>query len=310
MTHTLLVTTGNGMFGRALVNALAGDVDVNVRALVRNESAFNVSAPNVSSIVGDMDKPETLVAAVDGVDQIFLVSPMDEHIAEREIAVIDAAVATGRPIHVFKLHGAVHHRGDHLDSLHQQSIAHLKASGLPWTMISPNSVMETSLLPYAFTIGYDALFGTSGHGAVAFVALADVAEATAAAVKRTDLAGAEVLMTGPAAVDMFQVAQDFSDQLGREITYYDMPEDAYAKMLLDEGIYPSREALEVGVLCHFRAWARGDAATVTDGCERMTGKPPMTVKDWIGIHIDQYNKAQTPADLAAAAQIKSEFAQP
>ena len=78
MTHTLLVTTGNGMFGRALVNALAGDGDVNVRALVRNESAFNVSAPNVSSIVGDMDKPETLVAAVDGVD---LVSPQQPPIA-------------------------------------------------------------------------------------------------------------------------------------------------------------------------------------------------------------------------------------
>lgn len=110
---TLLVTAGNGMFGRALVNALVGRADVQVRAMVRNLDAFDVVAENVVVIKGDMDDPASLVAAVDGVTDIFLVTPMDEQIATREINVIDAALATGSDIRILKLHGAVDHKGDH-----------------------------------------------------------------------------------------------------------------------------------------------------------------------------------------------------
>ena len=68
----LMVTTGNGMFGRALVDSLAGRADVEVNAMVRNLDAFDVHADNVTAVRGDMDDPASLAAAVDGVTDVFL----------------------------------------------------------------------------------------------------------------------------------------------------------------------------------------------------------------------------------------------
>jgi hypothetical protein len=47
---------------------------------------------------------------------------------------------------VAKLYGAVRHDGDPVDVLHQAGIDAVKASGLSWALVSPSSVMETSLL--------------------------------------------------------------------------------------------------------------------------------------------------------------------
>lgn len=278
---TLLVTTGNGMFGRALVNALADRDDIQVRAMVRNLDAFDVVADNVVAMKGDMDDPASLVAAVDGVTDIFLVSPMDEQIATREINVIDAAVATGSDIRILKLHGAVDHKGDHLSQLHQRSITHLLASGLRWTLVCPNSVIETCLVPFAQTVKFGTMPGTSGHGKVGMVALEDVATATADVVANSSAIAESVFLTGPSAVDMYQVAAAFTEVLGREVTFQDMTDDELANMLIEWGAFPDRETVEMQVLCHYRAWRRGDAALVADGFQRVTGRTPMTVIDWI-----------------------------
>lgn len=285
---TLLVTTGNGMFGRALVNALAGSEDVVVRAMVRDLDSFDVVADNVVAVKGDMDDPASLAAAVEGVTDIFLVSPMDEHIATREMNVVDAAVATGSDIRVLKLHGAVEHRGDALSQLHQQSITHLKASGLPWTLICPNSVMETCLIPFAQSISYGEIPGSSGHGKVGMVALADVAQATSEVVAGGGFFGESVFLTGPAAVDLYEVAAAFTEVLGRDITYDNMTDDDFANMLISVGAFPDREAVDMQVLCHYQAWRRGDAAMVADGFQQVTGHGPMTVKEWIGNHQDLF----------------------
>lgn len=290
---TLLVTTGNGMFGRALVESLAGRGDVHVRAMVRNVAAFDVDAANVSVVQADMDAPETLSDAVDGVTDVFLCSPMDEHVATREVNVVDAVVASGSGARILKLHGAVDHQGDHLDSLHQQSIARVKSSGLPWTLICPNSVMETSLLPLAGSIAYGAINGTSGEGKVGLVALRDVADATAGAVVTGGFIGERLVLTGPESLSMAQVAQAFTAVLGREVVYNNMTDEEYADFVLAFHVFPSREAVEMQVLCHYRAWARGGADLVSDGVERAVGRPAESLTEWIGEHREVFAVASS-----------------
>src|SRR5665647_2025790 len=178
MQREVLVTAGNGMFGHALIAALLGDERVKVRAMVRDRGKFKREAPNLDVVVADMDVPETLAVAVAGVTHVFLTAPMDARIAEREIAVLKAVQAAGGA-HILKLFGAVRHEGDELHVQHGESLAYLKASGLPWTLVSPNSVMETSLLGYAEPLKFDCIMGMSGHGKVGLVAAEDVALAVA-----------------------------------------------------------------------------------------------------------------------------------
>ena len=64
------------------------------------------------------------------------------------------------------------------------------------------------------------------------MALADVAEATADVVADGGWVGESVMLTGPEAIDMYQVAADFSAVLGKEIPFQDMSEDDFANMVI------------------------------------------------------------------------------
>ncbi len=128
MERQVLVTAGNGMFGHGLVATLLGDEHVKVRAMVRDREKFKLQAPNLEVVVADMDAPETLAPAVDGVTHVYLTAPMDAHIAEREIAVMKAVEAAGGA-HVVKVFGAVKHEGDELKAEHGASLDYLEPRG-------------------------------------------------------------------------------------------------------------------------------------------------------------------------------------
>jgi uncharacterized protein YbjT (DUF2867 family) len=96
------------------------------------------------------------------------------------------------------------------------------------------------------------------------------------------------MLTGPAAVDMYQVAADFSKVLGKQIPYNDMTDDDFANMVIKFGAFPDRETCEMQVLCHYRAWRRGDAAQVSDDFERVTGRKAESVLQWIEKHKDHF----------------------
>ena len=104
------------MFGRALIRKLLNRDDIQIRAMVRDRSKFDLTGNNLEVVVGDMDDPPSLIEPTHDISHVFLTSPMDEHITRREEAVVDAARTQGTP-HVLNIYGAVRHKGDHLDSM-------------------------------------------------------------------------------------------------------------------------------------------------------------------------------------------------
>ena len=302
----VLITTGNGMFGRALIEQLLGRDDIQVRAMVRDRSKFTLTGPNLEVVEGDMDDPASLVGPTTDVTHIFLTSPMDEHIATREMAVVDAAKANGNP-HLLIIYGAVRHEGDHLDSLHQQSIAHAKGSGLPWTLISPTSVIETVMNPIREQMGMGLWLGTSGHGKAALVAVGDVGRVMAVVATTDGHEAKNYVCTGPELIDMGQIATLLSDKLGREIVYLDIPEDDMADMLVKHAGYKDREAVEIGVLCHFRAWREGRAEALTDTVEQLTGQQAQSVSSWLDDHLAEFSVKPSMSERIGGFAMKQKY---
>ena len=255
-----------------------------VRALVRERSrGVALEAAGAELVVGDMDRPETLPAALVGVGRVFLVSPMDDRIEVRERAVITAAKAAGvEP--VIKLYGAVKHREDPLDRLHLASIAALRDSGLRWALLSPNSVMETSLLSQAESIKRTgAMWGCAGDGRIGLIAADDAAAAGVALLCGEPEPEHSYEVTGPQALNMTEIAQRLSLVLGREVAYNDLPEDEFRDLLIQQsGMTP--EQAEMGVIAHFRAWKRGDANLVTNTVTELTGRDSMPLDEWLHSH--------------------------
>lgn len=75
--------------------------------------------------------------------------------------------------------------------------------------------------------------------------------------------GANYPLTGPAALTMDEMALALSESLDRAITYQDMPEDNFRRLLVEQGGVPE-DPVDVQVMLHFAAWKRGDADLVTE----------------------------------------------
>ena len=74
----ILVTGATGNNGQELVRQLTA-LAQRVRALVRDPAdAAKLKIPNLEVAAGEFDKPETLEAALQGVEKAFLLTPVAE----------------------------------------------------------------------------------------------------------------------------------------------------------------------------------------------------------------------------------------
>ena len=284
----VLVTGATGMFGAPVIEILARS-GVEVLAMTRNsERAEEVTRGTVTGVVADFDDPSSLPAVMEQADRLFLVSPMHADLARREVAVIKAAEAHGLG-HVVKLYGAVRHEGDQLNVQHQRSIEALRESSLTWTLVSPQTVMETNLLGQIEGIRHErSMFGSAGDGRIGMVALDDCVEVAAHVLQSEPEAWSErnLEITGPAALTYAEIAAELSKGLGYEINYVDMSEEDFAAMLINYGVPP--EDLDLQILCHFRQMRAGNASLVTDTFQSVMGRPAMSVREWGAAHRDAF----------------------
>lgn len=284
----ILVVGATGMFGSRVLQATIAR-GAEVRALVHSSAKAEhlLRSGQAEVAVGDLDEPASLRGAFAGIDTAFLVTPMDDRIATREANALQAAQDAGVR-RMVKLYGAVRHHGDSLDGLHRASVDAIRASGLNWALVSPSSVMETSLLPQAKAVMYaNSLFGCAGDGRVGLVAADDVARAAAVILTELDDEGVNYELTGPAALTMTEMAGIFSEVLDRPITYQDMPELEFRRLLVEQGGVPE-ERVDVEAMLHFAAWKRGDADLVTDTYRQLTGDGPTSLSDWVFRHRDAF----------------------
>jgi len=278
------VVGATGMFGSRVLRELLAR-GAAARALVHRASeSDSVRDQGAEVVVADLDDPQSLQPAFAGIDTVFLVSPMDEHIRVREANALAAAKDAGVR-RIVKLHGAVRHLADEdLAQQHQASVDAIAASGLRWAIVSPNSVMETSLLGQAGAIrATDTIFGCAAGGRIGLVAADDVGRAAAVVLTDRDEQGAEYVLTGPAAVTLEEVAGSFTTVLGRPVSYQDMPVDEFRTFMIEQAGIPE-DRVDAAVMVHFEAWRRGDADIVTDTYRELTGSAPTSVHDWIMAH--------------------------
>ena len=304
--RTVLITTANGMFGGGLARELAGAPDVQVRALVRDRSKFTAEATNIEVVEGDMDRPESLAGPMEGVTNVFLAAPISDQIGPRYKNVVEAAKNSGQP-HIAAIHGAVNHKGDALEQTFDAGIEALKSSGLPWTLISPTSVMETALNAVEGTAPLGCVLSMTADGKNALVANRDVAIATRVVVTGSGHDGKDYKITGPQLLDMEQICAAISKQLGRTITYYDLPEDEFAAMMLKNTEIKDPAVLEQMVIMHLRAWKEGRAEVITDTFTELTGEPGTTLEDWLKTNHRLFDAKPTIAQRATGALLRGKY---
>jgi uncharacterized protein YbjT (DUF2867 family) len=245
-----------------------------------SDRASELTTTGITGVVGDFDHPETLRPHMKKADRVLLCSPMDPRLGRREADAIRMAGECDVE-QVVKIFGAVRHEDDQLDAQHRIALEALTESDLYWTLISPQTVMESNLLSQVEPIEYlGQLLGSAGDGRVCMVAADDCAEAAAVVLDsdRELFDERDLEITGPEALTYAETARELGRGLGRSIQYTDFAEDDFKALLVEFGM--PEESLELEVLSHFRQMRRGNAGVVTDTFEWLTGRPPLSVAAW------------------------------
>ncbi len=215
----VLVTGGTGTVGTQLVARLL-ERDCEVRVMTRSPENGGNGRPGAERVFGDLTEPESLNAAFDGVDRVYLLTPLDPDEAELGRAGVRAAREAGVERLVFQ---SVHNVHDHPEPPHFQSKIEIeeavRESGVAWTFICPNSFFQNDLRlkePMLQHGIYPHPFGSAGASRVD---VRDIADAAVVALLDPGHDGKSYPVAGPDVLTAEGTAAIWGRHLGREILY-------------------------------------------------------------------------------------------
>ena len=236
----ILVTGATGLTGGELVRLLSAR-GVPVRALVRNPTKAEALSdlPNVEIVEGDMSRPETLPAALRGVDRAMLISSSDATMQEVQSNFIDAAKSAGVK-HVVKLSGIM----PEVDSpfrfarMHGEIEKKLERSGIAYTHLRAGEFMHSYFRQVPNIVAKGAFFLPMEEAKIASIDVGDIAEVAATVLTSPGHEGKIYPITGPEALSMAEVAEKLSTATGKRIRYVNVAPEEAKRAQLAAGVPP------------------------------------------------------------------------
>ena len=247
---TIAITGATGQLGRLVIEKLkqklpAGDIVALAR---KPEKAAELG---VSARAADYADPETLPAALAGIDTLLLISSSE--VGQRAVQhgnVIDAAKKAGvkRIVYTSLLHADRSVLS--LAEEHRQTEAALKASGVPHTILRNGWYSENYTGSIGPALAHGALIGSAGDGKISAAPRADYAEAAVVALTGAGHEGKVYELAGDSAWTLADLAAEVSKQSGKTVVYQNLPEADYAAALkgvgLPEGLAAAIAGWDVG----------------------------------------------------------------
>lgn len=230
------VTGATGQLGRLVIENLKLKVSSEtILALVRNpEKALDLG---VEARTFDYTKMETLVASLQGVDKLLLIS--GNELGQRlpqHVAVIEAAKQAG----VKQLfYTSILHADSSPLSLaveHAATEKAIKESGLTYTILRNGWYTENYTGSAKGAIGAGVFIGNAGDGKIASAARVDYAEAAAVVLVGAGHEGKTYELAGDEAYTLTELAAEISKQSGKTIPYSNLTEAEYAGILKSFGL--------------------------------------------------------------------------
>src|SRR5215212_3677865 len=277
----VLITGATGKVGGALLDNL-GKTDIGLRALTRDESkAQALRERGVEAVLGDFLKPETLGPALEGVSTVFLLTPIHPQQISQATNVIEAARESGNEPRVVRLsvHQASHEAPTRISRQHAEIEGRLVSSGLPYTLLRPQSFMQNILMTAPTVARQGKIFQPMKDGRLGMIDARDIGEVAAKVLTEGSHEGKTYTLTGPAAISFYDVAEALSEVLGKEVAYINIPLGKAKEAMLNMGLSEWRaDALNE----YAKAHSEGYSDFTTNVVEQLTGHPATSYKKFAG----------------------------
>ncbi|MDX3538996.1 NmrA family NAD(P)-binding protein [Streptomyces sp. MB09-01] len=267
---TTLVTGATGNTGRHVVAELVRRGE-HVRALTRNPAAAAGRFPaGVELVAGTHTAPEGLAAAFAGVSRLHIT--VTAGLAETGPALVRQAVGAGvRRITVVW--------GGWVGPV-EQAVAD---SGVEWTRLEPQEFMSNTLT-WIESVGAEGVVREPYDFPSALVHEADIGAVAAVALLDDGHAGRSYNLTGPESLTTRERIAILSRAIGRDIDFVSISHEHALDRLMATGVSRADAEYVVG----WYADPEGDATTVVDTVERVTGRPARTFAQWAAEHAGRF----------------------
>jgi NAD(P)H dehydrogenase (quinone) len=285
---------GVGGVGAAIVERLRRR-GLPVRALVHREDerAEKLRGTGAEVVVGDLTRAEDVERALSGCRRLYF--GMSVSASYLEATVTTAAVARELGdlevfVNISQMTVSQMSLTAMTDSPQQRQhwLAEqvLNWSGLPVVHLRATVFLQNPffLAWAAESIARDATIRLPfGNGRTSPVDTRDVAEVAAVILANpTAHLGKVYELTGPRSQDMHGLAVEYSEALGRTITYVDVPFAAWRDQELRSRNLPDHVSKHVAVMAQLHAANRYDR--LTHDVEAVTGRPATSVRDFVTRH--------------------------
>jgi NAD(P)H dehydrogenase (quinone) len=283
---SVIVTGAAGHLGRLVTAQLLERLPLEDLVLVtrRPQALRELAARGGDVRYGDFDDPATLPAAFAGGDRMLLISadamgrPVHHHRAAIDAA---AAAGVGHVVFTSQVSPVAANPISAIAPEPAETEQRLQRSGLAWTVLRFGSFAELQIPPAATAAMNGRLVTNMGDGRIVPVSRQDCAEAAAITLTTDGHTGETYEITGPQALSAGDLAELYADVSGQPVKLVPLNDWMLTWILVCIGT-PWPAALDITAFG--RAIRRGYFDVVDPAFERLTGRPPVAVRDVLIAH--------------------------
>ncbi|GAB3252339.1 SDR family oxidoreductase [Larkinella harenae] len=284
---SILITGATGTVGTQVAQQLAGR-GIPFRALVRSREKATqwATLPGVQLVTGDLSDPESVRAALEGIERAFLLTNSSEQAEQLQINFVELARQVGVK-HLVKLSQLAADPHSPVRFLRYHAVVEqaIRQSGLTYTFLRPNLFMQGLIGFRDSIVKQGAFFATAGKAAVSIIDSRDIAAVAVEALLNSEHEGKVYDLTGPEALTHPQIAELLSEGLGRSVAYIDVQPAAMRQGLLAAG-FPTWQT--DGLLEDYAHYARGEASAVSSVVQDVLGRKPRGFQSFVKEYASEF----------------------
>jgi uncharacterized protein YbjT (DUF2867 family) len=275
------LTGATGTTGREVCRALLAS-GAEVRVGARASSQVTTVLPDVRDVVLlDFEDDAVDAGMFEGVDALFLMTPLIENQVTASRRVLDAAIG-GRVAHIVRLSSRSAGWDEHsaLRAWHREVDDAVRASGATWTILRPCSFFQNFIRYQAETIrNMASIIVPQGDGLISYIDAADIGDAAAVCLLDPDAhQGQTYVLTGGRAYGVKGVAAEIGRVIGKPVTYINIDEEQARGLMAQMGTPLWLAEAGLAVFAHARA---GGEAAVDPALTKIIGRPATTLSEFV-----------------------------
>ena len=271
----ILLTGATGSVGRHVAAELVAK-GFDVRVVVRDPETAGLPV-GVDVMRGDLVDPESLSAALAGVDAVFLLWPFFS--AGGVSDVVDAIARNARRVVYLSAEAAAHDP----ESVWAIVERRIEESGLEWTFLRPTGFAKNTL-EWANQIRLGVVRGPYGEAARSLIDERDIAAVAVRALTEGGHTGKTYVLTGPATVTQAEQVRIIGEAIGRPVIW---EEQSRADARPDLVELFGDESYADGALDTWAGFVtRPERVTAT--VEEITGVPARSFRQWATAHAEDF----------------------